>query len=917
LTHDAEDLAVTDPQRALEVAESARALWRGRPWGALADEPWLRGDVTRLEELRRRADELWADIELALGRHQLIVDALARAVEEEPLREHRWEQLMLAQYRCGRQAEALRTFQGARRALTEELGIEPSPALRALEHAVLVQDSSLDAPPRAVPERARHNLPAAMSTLVGRDHDLVAAQKLLDESRLVTITGTAGCGKTRVALAVVEGFLDRYDDGVWFVDLAAASSGELVATQIASDLGLREGDEHEARGTMALLHTYLRDRELLLVLDNCEHVAAEVATTARSLLTSCSGLRVLATSRVAIGIVGEAVKALSPLDTPAVDATLEDIVSSSAVQLFLQRASDAEGSHGQTSQQLQAIGELCRFLDGVPLAIELAAMWTPTLAPSEILERLGNRLSLVAPNDRLPKRHQALRTTIEWSYALLAETDRQAFRRLSVFPAGFTLAGAGAVITGDEDGTDAVIGTVARLVGSSLVRTDHRRVPERYRMFDTVREYAAEQLRTSGEEDETRARQLDYLVGLARNVSRDEFFGPPVPEIVAALDSEHDTVREALERLLVSRDGERAARLAGAMGTYWFERGHWSEGQRWLTRALQLTVGSRTVERARALIALAQTSASFAAIATRVEELEEALELYREDNEHRHLIAAYMYLSLARAWRREIPLMRAAFAQVKRLAASLKSPWVDTTIAVYDSLALVLDADYEAAHAGLVQGAAALVDLGDESLAARALMYAGNVSRLIGDLPAARHELDQSVELARTHAIHGTHAHGMLTLAQVAMDLGDRDAPSLFLECLSALELIGDARCTAVCQRSLGSLALDSDRPDEALKWLQQSLQELATNDQRNLAVAIADIATIQARRGDTTAATRLAAAARTLAGQPGMPLTASELTRINTAAATTANLQTTSAGCPAGSGVFDIEAILEVARQC
>jgi hypothetical protein len=157
----------------------------------------------------------------------------------------------------------------------------------------------------------------------------------------------------------------------------------------------------------------------------------------------------------------------------------------------------------------------------------------------------------------------------------------------------------------------------------------------------------------------------------------------------------------------------------------------------------------------------------------------------------------------------------------------------------------------------------------------------------------------------------------MLTLAQVAMDLGDRDAPSLFLECLSALELIGDARCTAVCQRSLGSLALDSDRPDEALKWLQQSLQELATNDQRNLAVAIADIATIQARRGDTTAATRLAAAARTLAGQPGMPLTASELTRINTAAATTANLQTTSAGCPAGSGVFDIEAILEVARQC
>jgi predicted ATPase/DNA-binding SARP family transcriptional activator len=915
LTHDAEDLAVADPERALGAVESARALWRGRPWGVLADEPWLRGDVARLEELRRRVDELWADVELALGRHELIVDALARAVEEEPLREHRWEQLMLAQYRCGRQAEALRTFQDARRMLSQELGIEPSRPLRGLEHAVLVQDSSLDAPPRSIPERARHNLPAALTTLVGRDQDLVTTQKVLDESRLVTITGTGGCGKTRVALGVGETLVDRYDHGVWFVDLAAASNGELVAAQIASALGLREGDEHEARGPMALLKTYLRDRELLLVLDNCEHVAAEVATVVRSLLTSCPHLRVLVTSRVAIGVVGEAIQALSPLDTPAVDATLEDVVSASAVQLFLHRASDADASYDQAPEQLRATGELCRFLDGVPLAIELAAMWTPTLAPSEILERLGNRLALVATDDRLPQRHQALRTTIDWSYALLAETERQAFRRLSVFPAGFTLAGAGVVIAGDDGATDAVIGTVARLVGSSLVRTDHRSVPQRYRMLEAVREHAAEQLRTSGEEDETRTRQLDYYVGLARNVCRDEFFGPPVPETMAVLDGEHDTMRETLERLLVSQDGERATRLAGAMGTYWFERGHWGEGQRWLTRALQLTAGSRTIERARALTALAQTTASFAGIATRAEELEEAVAIYRKEHNDCYLGAALMYLALARAWRREVPLMRTAFAEVKRIAASLKSQWIDTTIAIYDSLARVLEGDLDAAHAGLIDGAAALVDLGDESLAARALMYAGNVSRLIGDLPAARHELDQSMELARTHAIHGTHAHGMLALAQVAMDLGDADAESLFIDCLGALELIGDARCTAVCQRSLGSLALDKDRPDEALNWLQQSLQQLATHDQRALALAIADIATIRAHSGDAAAATRLAAAARSLAQQPGMPLTMTEQSRIDDAAAY-ANLRPSSATAPMSNGTGNLEAILELARQ-
>ena len=301
----------------------------------------------------------------------------------------------------------------------------------------------------------------------------------------------------------------------------------------------------------------------------------------------------LATSRVAIGVVGEAINALTPLDTPPVDATLEDVTSSSAGRLFLQRAKDADASYDQSAEQLTVIGELCRFLDGVPLAIELAAMWTPTLAPSEILERLVSRLSLAAANDRYPERHRALRTTIEWSYALLTDTERLAFRRLSVFPAGFTLPGAGAVIADDDGETDAVIGRIGRLVGSSLVRTDHRSVPARYRMLETVREFAAEQLRTSGEEDETRARQLVYLVGLARNVRRDDFFGPPVPEVMAALDGEHDNVREALEGLLVAGFGELAVLLAGAMGTYWSERGHWGEGQRWPTRALTLTAGSR------------------------------------------------------------------------------------------------------------------------------------------------------------------------------------------------------------------------------------------------------------------------------------------------------------------------------------
>jgi predicted ATPase/DNA-binding SARP family transcriptional activator len=917
LVRQAEDFAMSEPERALSDVESARALWRGRPWGAVADQVWMRGEVSRLEELRRRADELWGDVQLALGRHDLIVDSLARAVAEEPLREHRWEQLMMALYRCGRQAEALRAFQDARRVLTDELGIEPSPALRALEQAVLVHDPDLDAPPRARPQRARHNLPAMLTGLVGRDDDVVATRKALEGSRLVTVTGTAGCGKTRLALAVADKLVDRFDDGAWFVDLTAATSVDVVATDIATALGLRESDEHGPGNALALLQTFLRDREVLVVLDNCEHVVADVAAVVGSLLSSCPGVRVLATSRVVIGQVGESVQQLSPLATPETDVAVEEATSSPAVQLFLERASDAGASFDRTPEQLTTIGELCRFLEGVPLAIELAAMWTAALPPSEILQLLGNRLVLMATDESLPERQRALRTTIEWSYTLLSDTERLAFRRLSVFPAGFTLAGAAAVIAGEPDAAGSIIGTIARLVGSSLVRTDQPHVPARYRMLEAIREFAAEQLHRSGEADQTRARQFDYFVTLARNSRRDEFFGPPNSETMAALDAEHDNIREALDRLIVSRDGERAELLAGAMGTYWAERGHWGEGQRWLTRALELPTDSRSLERARAFIALAQTTSSFAGIATRADELEQAVESCRNHETPDQLAAALMYLSLARAWRREFPLMRAAFGEAKQIAAHLGSRWVDATLAVYDSLALVLEGDRVEAHTGLLQGAAALLDLGDESLAARTLMYAGNVSRLIGDLPAARHELEQSMELARAQEMPGTFAHGTLALAQVAMDLGDTDAPSLFVDCLAALEVIGDVRCTGVCQRSLGSLALDRDQLDEALVWLRQSLEPLAAHDQRTLAIAIADIATIYQSHGDAEDASRLATAALVLSERPGMPLTEDERARIDAAvAATNAELHTNGTESPKSDEAVDLAAILAIARN-
>ena len=343
----------------------------------------MQADGARLDGPRCHGEELWADLELRRGRHELVLDQLAAATEEEPLRERRWEQLMLALYRSGRQAEALRVFQNVRDMLIEDLGIEPGPALRDLERAILLHDPALE-----LQGPAAHNLPAPLTTLVGRAEELTEVGKLLAASRLVTILGPGGCGKTRLALAVASNALDEEPDGCWFVDLTTAPNAELVAVRLASDLGLREGHEHDERPLLDVVRAYLRRRKLLVVLDNCEHVAGEVAGIAASLLATSPRLHILATSRVALGINGETCYALLPLATPEPGAPLEEVAESPAVRLFFDRADDVNTRTSWHSGEVEAAGELCRRLDGLPLAIELAARSTRTLAPSDLLARV-------------------------------------------------------------------------------------------------------------------------------------------------------------------------------------------------------------------------------------------------------------------------------------------------------------------------------------------------------------------------------------------------------------------------------------------------------------------------------------------------------------------------------------------------
>ncbi|HEV3013774.1 MAG TPA: BTAD domain-containing putative transcriptional regulator, partial [Actinomycetota bacterium] len=460
------------------------------------DRPWAQVAAARLEALRLGAVEARAELALAGGGHGGLVGELEGVVAADPTRERLGGLLMVALYRSGRQAEALGVYQAARVVLAEELGIDPSPELQRLYQRILVQDPALEA---AAPDAARHNLPERLTSLVGREQELGELAKLVELHRLVTVTGPGGAGKTSVAVELARRVAGGSPDGGWLVELAALRDPGLVAEVVVAVLGLSEvaGDPGIPTPTPAeRLEGFVRDKALLVVLDNCEHLVGACADLAQRLLQAGPGVRVLATSREVLGVPGEAVWPVPPLAVPgpaeagtgAVQAVpdadgpgLEGLVRFDAVRLFVDRAATADPGFTLDPANAQVVAELCRRLDGLPLAIELAAARVRALPPAEIAARLDDRFRVLAGGGRtLDPRQQTLRATIDWSWDLLEEADRRLWRRLSVFSGGWTVAAAEAVCGGDGLDPATVLDGLFRLVDRSLDRPGQlgrRRLP--------------------------------------------------------------------------------------------------------------------------------------------------------------------------------------------------------------------------------------------------------------------------------------------------------------------------------------------------------------------------------------------------------------------------------------------------------
>jgi predicted ATPase/DNA-binding SARP family transcriptional activator len=547
------------------------ALWHGRAFADVVDIASLAIESRRLEELRLTALEGRIEAELDLGLHAQLVGQLETLVAEHPLRERFWRQLALALYRCERQADALATYRRARELLAGELGLEPSEELRRLEQAVLRQDV-----PPVARRSQRHNLPAQLTSFVGRERELAELERLLPEVRLLTLTGVGGVGKTRLALELAARVVEEFPGGVWFVDLSGIADPALVPQQVAEVLGLRKDP---ALSLVEILRNHLRKTDVLLLLDNCEHLLPSSAELMETLLLGAATLRILATSRESLGVAGEVEFALAPLAVPDAGLSPEESAAVAAVRLFLERSSLA-GGFVATPTVVATVARVCRELDGIPLAIELAAARTRALSVDEIAAHLDDRFAFLRDWHRVAvPRHQTLRATMDWSYELLSEAERHVLGRLSVFAGGFTLAAAAGVCVGGDE--PRALDIVSRLVERSLVVPELGGSSSRYRLLETVRQYAAERLAETGDLEES---QRAHGATVLRLAEADRWAGK---EGLARLAVEHDNVRAALEWTLAAGD-PIGPRLARAFGRVWLARGQLEEGRDWLQRALSV-----------------------------------------------------------------------------------------------------------------------------------------------------------------------------------------------------------------------------------------------------------------------------------------------------------------------------------------
>ncbi len=677
------------------------------------------------------------------------------------------------------EAEDLRPSKQLAEALAQVLGISPSEREAFVRYARTGESG-----PRVI--EIPNNLPAPFSSFVGREKQVREITDLLSQTRLLTLSGAGGVGKTRLALRVANESLDSFKEGVWWVDLVGLTDGDSVPYALASTLGLRPvGDQLP----QLILANHLRPQQALVVLDNCEHLIKACSELAGQLLSACPRLEILTTSREPLGITGEIIWRVPSLSLPDAQRPprADEIIAYEGIRLFLERARAVKPEFSITDQNARVLAQICERLDGIPLALELAAARVQMLSVNQIAERLGRRFELLTQGSRteLP-RHKTLNATIDWSYDLLSEMERDLFRSLSIFVGGWTLEAAEAVCPGPRIEQGQVLELLSRLVDKSLVIVEERDGIARYRMLETIREYALEKQTRSSDTSSLRARHMEFFLKLAE-ASQPRLFSVGWVPLSERLDAEYENLKAAFEWSLENGRAESAMRLAIALARSWHPRSYLADAEFWLSKALTAKGMSSGLTRARALMELGRVQRWRGNLPPARSNLEAALALSQQAGDRKQTVDALFSLSQVALSEGDLNQAQLLTEQSMALRRELgdKSDLASASSQLGE-LARI-QRDYAQAERHYLAGLALAREAQNESFTLIILQNLGSVAVQKGEYAKASEFLRESITGSRKTNFRWLSAHCLAAMGTMAVRGGQAEHAARLLGAAEAL----------------------------------------------------------------------------------------------------------------------------------
>lgn len=881
---------------AARVLEGAVELYQGELLPSCYDD-WIFPERERLRQLYVGALErlsLWWENQ---SDHRAAIAYAQQLLRHDPLHEETYRRLMRLHALNGDRVSALRVFHTCAAVLERELAVQPSPAtlaqyeqlLRTVSQTSGTKEHTLPGSAALqLPNVPPHNLRLALTSFIGREREISEIKRLLATTRLLTLTGVGGTGKTRLALEVATQLLVaptehspdlRCADGAWWVDLVALSDPALVARTAATAFGLRE---RQNKSLIETLVEFLHAKQILLVLDNCEHLLDACAELAETLLLACPGVRILTTSREPLKIMGETTRSVPPLSMPEQEPHSKPdwylkVTQSEAVRLFDERAAQAFPAFDLTRKNAPAVVEICRKLDGLPLAIELAAARVKMLKPEQIAARLEDRFNLLKMGQRRGAvRHQSLRAVVDWSYELLAPAERLLFGRLPVFAGGFSLEAVEVVCSGDGIHAPQVLELLSLLVDKSLVMVEQDTGEGRFDLLETLRQYANERMLESHQAQSLGSRHAAFYLAFAER-AKAELRGPQERVWLERLELEHDNFRAALQYATESEDRDTALRMSCALGIFWDSHGHFTEGRQWLETTLARSGTDTFPVRADAMFRLG------------------------------HIIGLQGDMDTARTW------LEQSLEQWEALGDRRGMIPVLLEFANNDSF----EGDLVAAHRRLDQSLAIARELGDRHGIALAQFHLGVALMIEGDTAGARRSLEESLKLFREVGWSRGAAFVLNSLGEVARVEGDYDQAAVFYrESLTLVQELGDKLSVASSLINLGFVALHRGETIKAKQSLGSSLKLLMEAGALRLSPAsLAGLAGVLAASGRTYPGVRLLAAAIALRAADGIiwePPDRAEVERIMAALRQTLDPESYDRAWAEGNALTQDEAIAQ-----